>query len=86
MAAGFAVCTTSDKGAPCLFPSPNMIAAAINNMTETPAMMNLLGWSIQNSNHLGLIKPIIKITTDFKINRDELFKKLLNHGIQTSVH
>ena len=29
---------------------------------------------------------IIKITNDFKISRDELFKKLLDAGIQTSVH
>ena len=29
---------------------------------------------------------IIKITNDFKISRDELFKKFLDAGIQTSVH
>ena len=41
-------------------------------------------YSISSSSSYHLY--IIKINNDFKINRDELFKKLLDAGIQTSVH
>ncbi|SJM96056.1 hypothetical protein CRENPOLYSF2_830024 [Crenothrix polyspora] len=45
---------------PCLLPSPNMVKDTITKTVLTTSMMNLLGLSIKNSAHFGLIIPTIK--------------------------